>query len=462
MAASSSDLLTQATVNSRPTPTTLSSTRSAAGTTLSCLALTGWPTTTKVHFVTYRINSSGAKVAGSQCDWAGVVSGTTITNLVLKAGTDVGNSVADVVEAAPTAAYANDLYSWGVVNHDSLGNHKDLTATNSKTVLGLTDGASTVNNLRATSAVTGAGPTLASEGTDSNVDFNINAKGTGIVKVSGAAPKQFFQNAMFDFVESGVVITADSVGVNKNYSISSGVVWIAGKRLTVAAVSAQTVAASKDRYVDLRDNSDGTATYITNEVANNAASQALTAGDMRVGIVVAGATTIATTASINQGQEDRVLPIASSIPYAVTDSLGNLICPRDPNRKVLGYRQSLVDFTTVSTSAVQITGLTCPVIVPTGRKVKITVECGSAFNGAANSGNIVSIWDGVVASGTQLGLSAGTTGTASTNQNVTALAMTTPAATSKTYNGGFACTGANQAHTNGTTGQPVFILVELA
>ena len=113
MAANITDLLTQATVSTRPTPTTVSSIRAAAGSTLQCLALTGWPTGTAVHFVTYKINTSGAKVAGSQIDMKGVVSGTTITNVTIKAGSDVGNAIGDIVECAPTAAFANDLYTWG-------------------------------------------------------------------------------------------------------------------------------------------------------------------------------------------------------------------------------------------------------------------------------------------------------------------------------------------------------------
>lgn len=185
---------------------------------------------------------------------------------------------------------------------------------------------------------------------------------------------------IYDHVSSGCVITADNAGVNKNYSISAGVAYIAGERCTVAAVSAQTVGASKDRYIDLRSNGDGTASYITNEVNNNAASQALTAGDLRVGIVVAGATTIANAGSINQGEHDKLLPIASSTPYAVTDSLGNLICPRDPQRRIIGYRVQQGTYSTATTgSYVDVTAMSCPVIVPAGRRVKVSF-IGTALN----------------------------------------------------------------------------------
>lgn len=136
MAASATDLLTQATTNSRPTPTQVTTLRTGGGTTLQCNALTGWPTATAVHFVTYKIDTSGNKVAGSQIDMKGVVSGTSITNIVIKAGTDVGNAIGDIVEAAPTAAYANDLYSWGSAHANQDGS---LITSAVQAALGLTN-----------------------------------------------------------------------------------------------------------------------------------------------------------------------------------------------------------------------------------------------------------------------------------------------------------------------------------
>ena len=264
---------------------------------------------------------------------------------------------------------------------------------------------------------------------------------------------------IYDHVASGMVITGDSLGVNKNYSISSGVVYIAGERCTVAAVSAQTVGASKDRYVDLRSNGDGTASYITNEVNNNAASQALVAGDLRVGIVVAGATFITNAGSINQGEETKVLPIASSIPYAVTDSLGNLICPRDPNRRTLGYRQIVTNFATASTSAVQVTGVSCPVIVPAGRKVKVTAMFPSLSASTGTNWN-AQLWDGTVGSGTQLNLITGKLNDSTFSTAGFLEQLATPSATSKTYNLGLT-TNPGTITAGAAATNPIWIKVEL-
>jgi hypothetical protein len=194
----------------------------------------------------------------------------------------------------------------------------------------------------------------------------------------------------FDFIASGCVWSGDAYASTRVASMTSGVVYINGKRLTVAAVVSRTFTASKDVYVDLLDNGDGTAIPVYTDATTNAASPALAANSIRCAIVVVGATNIAAATSINQGQESMVLPIASSVPYAVTDSLGNLICPRDPQRKILGAKRCTSAPT--GTTIALITGLTCPILVPTARKVKITFS-GGLTNSGTNS-QTVSIYDG--------------------------------------------------------------------
>lgn len=135
MAAANTDLLTQATTNSRPSPTQVTTNRVGGGTTLAVNALTGWPTATAVHFITYKIDTSGNKVAGTQIDMKGVVSGTSITQIVIKAGNDTGNAIGDIVEAAPTAAWANDLYTWGSAHSNQDGS---LTTASVQAALGIT------------------------------------------------------------------------------------------------------------------------------------------------------------------------------------------------------------------------------------------------------------------------------------------------------------------------------------
>lgn len=130
MAADINDKFTETTNGTRPVPTTLTAILSSGASpgTATVGALTGWPTATAVHFIIYTTDVNGAKVAGSQTDWKGIVSGSTLTNLTLKAGTNSGYSVGAVVEAAPTAAWADDLTEGIRVEHNQDGTHADITA----------------------------------------------------------------------------------------------------------------------------------------------------------------------------------------------------------------------------------------------------------------------------------------------------------------------------------------------
>lgn len=206
----------------------------------------------------------------------------------------------------------------------------------------------------------------------------------------------YFNNGFYDYVESGCVWTGDSLGSTKAASMTSGVVVINGRRLTVAAVSARTFTASKDTYVDLLLTSTSeAATIVYTEVTNNAASPALASDSIRIAIIVTDATDIQDAGSINQGEPTKVLPIASSIPYQVTDSLGNLICNRNPSPGLIGYRQITSAFTTTTTpDYVDVTGLSVPVIVPSGRtKIRVKffigrfVGNGNAYTQAVREGS---------------------------------------------------------------------------
>ena len=262
---------------------------------------------------------------------------------------------------------------------------------------------------------------------------------------------------IFDFVASGLVLSGDAYGSTRAYSLTSGVVYIGGKRVAVSAVSAQTVTASKDRYIDV----DNTGALTNTEVNNNAASPALAAGSIRLGVVVAGASNIANVGSVNQGQEDKVLPIASSIAYSVTDSLGNLICPRDPHRKVLGYRQSLTTTAASASAHTQLTGISCPVIIPTGRKAKISLVIPRATQTAGSIRTVQgAIWDGVVVSGTMIGQQQESHDSANILYNNFHVMALYTSSGSKTFNGAGA-TDSGTENFVGSAGAPIFIIVEL-
>lgn len=264
------------------------------------------------------------------------------------------------------------------------------------------------------------------------------------------------------FVSSGLVWSGDAYASTRAASMTSGRIRVNTTFLAIAAVTARIFTASKDTYIDVLDNLDGSGTLVYTEVTNNAASPALASNSTRIGIIVTGATTIAAAGSVNQGEETKVLPIASSVAYSVTDSLGNLICPRDPNRKLLSQRQITTNFSTASTTVVQVTGLTCPVIIPAARKINLKFFVGQASNSSAGFSTVGEVWDGTVGSGTRLQISQAASSLANNPEAVNPEVTYTPASTTKTYNAGLYTNGGGTSTANSAgTGQPVFLRVEL-
>jgi hypothetical protein len=269
-------------------------------------------------------------------------------------------------------------------------------------------------------------------------------------------------DSQFDYVASGCVWSADAAGSTRNGSMTSGVVRINGRRFTVASVSAHSFTASKDTYVDvLYSATDNTGTVVYTEANNNAASPSLASNSIRIGIVVTAAGSIAAAASINQGQEDRILPIVSSVPYAVTDSLGNLICPRDPQRKLLGYRQILANFTTSSASDVAVTGLSLPVIVPANRKVKVTAFSGQVFGSVGADTVTAGIYEAAAISTLTTRLQAATNTSNQAGVNLMPEVIYTPSSTTRFYTVSVANSASHSTTFQAASGQPAWIKVEL-
>jgi len=396
MTASINDLFTQATNGTRPSPTTLTQLHTNGQTTLTVGALTGWPTATAVHFIVYQITTAGAKVAGSQTDWKGVVSGTTLINCVLKAGTDSGYPIGAIVECAPTAAWADDMVAGAVAQHNQDGSHAAVTAT-SVSATGVIN-ASTVSSLQ-----------------DTNV-----------------ALSTYRNEAQFPFTASGGVWTGDAYASTRNASMTAWTGYINGQRGTISAVTARTFTASKDTYVDVL-NTAGVFTLVYTEVTNNAASPALAANSMRIAIVVTGASAIAAAGSINQGQTGALLPIASSIAYSVTDSLGNLIYNLSPSPTLIGYKVDPNSYTPGGANQL-ITGCQVPVIVPAGRRIRITGNWNGGQSGSSSNAVTQAL---IKESSTQIGISGqgfvnGSTGS-SNSSTPTVWAFTTPTSGLHTY-----------------------------
>lgn len=142
MAADVTNKITDTRNAARPNSARVTSGRSTGGATLACDNLAGWPTASKVHFVTYRVDSSSNPVAGTQLDCYGIVSGNNITSFTVIDGTDTGNAVNDYVEMLPTAAWGQDLADGLMSQHTRTGAHGVITATSITTTGNATIGGS--------------------------------------------------------------------------------------------------------------------------------------------------------------------------------------------------------------------------------------------------------------------------------------------------------------------------------
>ncbi len=270
----------------------------------------------------------------------------------------------------------------------------------------------------------------------------------------------YFANGMFDYIESGCVWTADAAGSTLNGSMSAGYIWISGKRLVAAGIVAHAFTASKDTYVDFYDAGNGTVTVVYTEASNNAASPQLATGSLRNAIVVTGAGNIAAAGSINQGQESRVLPIASSIPYVTNDSLGNLICPRDPSRKLLAYLPLTSNQTSASGSLADITGLNTFCNIPPNRKVKASLLLPQTLNNTDTGGILISLND--VTAGAEIAGAQVFAAGANEGGSCLAEVIYTPAASGyRNFKGQFAILAGGTASTNGAATRPLWLKVEL-
>lgn len=116
---------------------------------------------------------------------------------------------------------------------------------------------------------------------------------------------------------------------------------------------------------------------------------------------------------------------------------------------------------TAPVAATLVTGLTVTVVIPPGaRRLKITAYAGSFGGNNANSTVTLSLWDGVVGSGTEVATFLNVSGTVGADQHGASMQAVVPAVSGfKTYNVGIAAS-AGDANVAAAASAPAFILVE--
>lgn len=274
--------------------------------------------------------------------------------------------------------------------------------------------------------------------------------------------RQQQSDLVFDHVNSGCVWSGDAYGSTRNASMTAGIVYINGRRITIGSVAARTFTASRDTYVDVIDNLDGTGSLVYTEVTNNNTSPALAANSIRIAIICTGASNIPSAVYVNQGQETAQWPQSNgnTVYVMVTDTIGNLICSRDPARKLLGYRQAANTFTTGSTAPVQITGIYAPTKIPTGRKVKVTIGAAFLYNGTNASRANLSAFENTTG-GQQLIEAHGVNANGSSAQNGFGERTYTPTSNTITYIGCLAANPGGTANAESYSYFPSYIKIEL-
>lgn len=281
---------------------------------------------------------------------------------------------------------------------------------------------------------------------------NIAAKALdGSVLADSANPEVRQRRTLANYVVSGLTIATSAT---LSSTVLAGTAYINGKEVLPAAFP-KSFTASKDTYVDLKD--DGTYAFV--EVVNNAPSGMTLAlntdgsNAMRIAKVVTSATAVT-----------GVFQSTFTAGWYGIDFIGNQVYNRSPNPTVIGLGVLTSTFSTTSTTPLQITSLSAPVVTPvTGRNLKITAYCGSLYSATGQARLHLTLWDGPVNTGTQLNYAAPATSAASTPQTVSVVAYVSPAGgLSKVYNlSAHTEIGANACVLESSVSQPVYITVEI-
>ena len=246
----------------QPLPTQLSAQKNAGAATASLTSATGWDTSTAKHIRMYQTQITGGETKinpATICYYKGTLSGTTLSDLTLvwsASGSDQQFPAGATVDQGPTAGWADDLIN-GILNFSDQDGTLKAGAVDNTAVIG-----------------------------------------SGVVEQTNLREKASESQA--DFVASGGVV-AQSAGLVGTFS--NIVFYISGVRYTATSIANKTYTVSKDTYVDI--NGAGTVTYV--EVANGAASPALTASSIRVAKVITSGAAI------------------TSVTQNGVDSLGNKI-----------------------------------------------------------------------------------------------------------------------------------------
>lgn len=262
-------------------------------------------------------------------------------------------------------------------------------------------------------------------------------------------PETRLSEALGNFVASGLVWSISSGLVG---AMTTGVVYIGGKRILPIAIASKTFTASQDTYVSVSNT--GTVAY--SPVANNAASPTLPANSVWLAIVVSGASAIT---SINTGKTSAIAPVFTQAVVAVCDTNGQLIYPT-ANQRLIGYRVSTTNMSSMVNTLTLIPGCLLTVNIPTNRAVRVSLEAPLVSCSVAASAN-GAIYNSATVTGTALASSQNFLSTSGVNGKVQ-VSLPVSLSGSQTFCGAAAAsTTGSGTMTNNLAGYVTYIAVEL-
>lgn len=256
MSAALTDKITDVRNSTRPVTAAVTVARLTAGTTLTCNGLSGWPTASKVHFVTYQIDANSNPIAGTQLDCYGIVSGSNITNFTVVDGTDGGNSIGDIVEMLPTAAWAQDLAEALTTSLERTGALKD-------NVVGLSNLSAAVQTSLGTGMLVSSGRGFAITTSYNQTEYSdthgadsggsTESQNGNIIPISGTL-RNFYIDPFINSLNGSTVFT-----LMKNGSATTLTATIAAGVTTITGDTTHTVSISAGDRISLKCNTTGSA-----------------------------------------------------------------------------------------------------------------------------------------------------------------------------------------------------------
>lgn len=137
------------------------------------------------YFISNRDAAEWEVGTGHMSDATTLVSDTVINSSNSDAAVNFSAGTKDVLNDFPASIQGNIVFDTTPQLGGQLDVNGNAIGDGTLELLSFTETASAVNQVNLTNAATGTGPTIAAAGDDTNIDLNLDGKGTGVPKTGG-------------------------------------------------------------------------------------------------------------------------------------------------------------------------------------------------------------------------------------------------------------------------------------